>query len=92
MFGSTVRGRRADLKSSYASIETRNDPLVAGIGDTDLIPNEGALVEVTADADRAVPLTLIPPVIAHSGATISIPDTAQSARPPICRSRSRHAR
>jgi hypothetical protein len=74
MFGIEVRGRRRDLKSSYARIEDANDPLVADIGDTDLIPNEGALVEVKAAADRAVPLTLIPPVIAHSGATISIPE------------------
>ena len=74
VFGVTVRGRRKDLKSSYARIERADDPLVAGIGDTDLIPNEGALVEVEAAADRVVPLTLIPPVIAHSGATISIPE------------------
>jgi hypothetical protein len=70
----TVRGKRRDLKSSYARIENANDPLLAGIGDTDLIPNDGALVEVTAVAGRSVPLTLIPPVIAHSGATISIPE------------------
>jgi len=74
MFGVTVRGRRSDLKSSYARIENAQDPLVTGIGDTDLIPNEGALVEVTAAPGRSVPLTLIPPVIAHSGATISIPE------------------
>ncbi len=74
LFGVTVRGRRTDLKSSYARIEHAADPLVAGIVDTDLIPNEGALIEVEAAADRVVPLTLIPPVIAHSGATISIPE------------------
>ena len=74
MLGVTVRGRRQDLNSSYARIERADDPLVAGIGDTDLIPNEGALVEVEAAAGRVVPLTLIPPVIAHSGATISIPE------------------
>ena len=72
--GVTVRGRRTDLKSSYARIENAGDPLVAGIGDTDLIPNDGALIEVEAAAGRVVPLTLIPPVIAHSGATISIPE------------------
>jgi hypothetical protein len=74
MFGVTVGGRRKDLKSSYARIVHAADPLVAGIGDTDLIPNEGALVEVAAASGRSVPLTLIPPVIAHSGATISIPE------------------
>src|SRR6185369_14723959 len=55
MFGVTVRGRRSDLKSSYARIENAQDPLVTGIGDTDLIPNEGALVEVTAAPGRSVP-------------------------------------
>ena len=74
VLGVTVKGRREDLKSSYARIESGNDPLTAGLGDTDIIPNEGALVEVDTDADRTVVLTLIPPVIAHSGATISIPE------------------
>jgi hypothetical protein len=74
LFGGRRTGRREGLKSSYAKIEDAHDPLLLGIGDTDLIPNEGALVEFEAAADREVPLTLIPPVIAHSGATISIPE------------------
>jgi hypothetical protein len=74
MMGITRRGKREGLKSSYAKLEGREDPLLAGIGDTDLIPNEGALIEVAAAAGHAVPLTLIPPVIAHDGATISIPE------------------
>ncbi len=74
LFGIKVSGRRTQLKSSYAQIARADDPLVAGLGDTDLIPNEGALVEVEVTAERSVPLTLIPPVIAHSGATISIPE------------------
>jgi hypothetical protein len=74
LFGGRGTGRREGLKSSYAKIEDAQDPLLADIGDTDLIPNEGALVEFEPDSDRVVPLTLIPPVIAHSGATISIPE------------------
>ncbi len=74
MLGIKRTGKREGLKSSYAKLESRDDPLLAGIGDTDLIPNEGALIEVTAAAGHAVPLTLIPPVIAHDGATISIPE------------------
>jgi hypothetical protein len=74
LFGVRETGRREGLKSSYAKIEDAADPLLSGIGDTDLIPNEGALIEAAAEAGRAVPLTLIPPVIAHSGATISIPE------------------
>ena len=72
--GITRTGKRDGLKSSYAKLEARDDPLLDGIGDTDLIPNEGALIEVTATAGHAAPLTLIPPVIAHDGATISIPE------------------
>jgi hypothetical protein len=44
------------------------------MGDTDLVPNDGALVEFRPASDRRVPLTLIPPVTAHSGAPISIPE------------------
>lgn len=74
VMGIAYSGRRDGLKSSYARLEDAADPLLEDIGDTDLIPNEGALVEVRADSGRVVPLTLIPPVIAHSGATISIPE------------------
>jgi type 1 glutamine amidotransferase len=74
LIGGRRTGRREGLKSSYSKIEDAHDPLLLGLGDTDLIPNEGALVEIEAGADRTVPLTLIPPVIAHSGATISIPE------------------
>lgn len=74
LFGGQYTGRREGLKSSYAKIEDRADPLLDNIGDTDLIPNEGALVEFRPTRGQAVPLTLIPPVIAHSGATISIPE------------------
>ena len=74
VLGITRTGKREGLKSSYAKLEVHDDPLLEGIGDTDLIPNEGALIEVKAAASHAVPLTLIPPVIAHDGATISIPE------------------
>jgi hypothetical protein len=76
LLGARRTGLRRDLKSSYAKLERRDDPLLEGIGDTDLLPNDGALVELALDpaAAREVPLTLIPPVIAHSGATISIPE------------------
>jgi len=76
LIGARRTGVRRDLKSSYAKLEQREDPLLAGLGDTDLVPNDGALVELAMDpaVGREVPLTLIPPVIAHSGATISIPE------------------
>lgn len=74
LFGRVIGGRREDLKSSYARIVNRDDPLLEGIGDTDLIPNDGALNECLATPGSRVPLTLIPSVQAYAGATISIPD------------------
>ena len=67
-------GYRDNLQSSYSRIENPADPLCCGLGDTDLIANDGPLVEVRPRPGRATPLTLIPPVIAHDGATISIPE------------------
>ena len=74
LFGGTYGKRREKLNSSYARVMRPGDELLAGIGDTDLLPNDGALVEFRPGPDRQVPLTLIPPVTAHSGATISIPE------------------
>lgn len=74
LFGRVIQGRRDDLKSSYARIEDAADPLLDGIGDTDLLPNDGALHEATVVPGTSVPLTLIPSIQAYAGATISIPD------------------
>lgn len=74
LFGRRIVARREDLKSSYARIEDAADPLVDHVGDTDLLPNDGALNEAVALAGTAVPLTLIPSIQAYAGATISIPD------------------
>jgi hypothetical protein len=65
---------RDNLKSSYAKVETPHDFLLQGIGDTDLLPNDGSIVYFAPNPDREVPLTLIPPVQAHAGSTISIPE------------------
>ena len=93
MFVSPCAGGAAISSRPMRASMSGSDPLVAGIGDTDLIPNEGALVEVTAAPGRSVPLTLIPPVIAHSGATISIPGVQRDPRDHRCAGcRSRHAR
>jgi hypothetical protein len=74
LFGRVLGGRREDLKSSYARIEDGGDCLLAGLGDTDLVPNDGALNEARPVPGARVPLTLIPSVQAYAGATISIPD------------------
>ena len=66
--------RRHKLQSSYGYLADRGDALLQGLGDTDVVPNDGDLLEFTPGPGNTVPLTLIPPVTAHSGATISIPE------------------
>lgn len=74
-FGGEYLGyTRDNLKSSYANIEISDDEMLKGIGDTDILPNDGSMVLFRPDASRTVPLTLIPPVQAHAGSTISIPE------------------
>lgn len=68
------------LVSSYARIASNADPLAAGIGDTDLIPNEGPLVQVRVLSGWTVPFTLIPPIQASSGSNISIPEYSRIIR------------
>jgi hypothetical protein len=72
--GRYLKIKRENLKSSYAKIENPNDPILKGIGDTDLIPNDGSIIYFAPNPGREVPLTLIPPVQAHAGSTISIPE------------------
>ena len=86
ILGGEYGGMQRDLKSSYGRLVDSTDPLLAGLGDTDLVPNDGDLVEFTPAAGRKAPLTLIPPVRAHSGATISIPELSsitESSRFPL---------
>ncbi|UUZ76218.1 beta-galactosidase trimerization domain-containing protein [Polaromonas sp. P1(28)-13] len=74
LFGGVYAGQRTNLKSSYAQLRDSDDPLLAGIGDTDLVPNDGDLVEFNPKAGSVVPLTLVLPVTVNSDATISIPE------------------
>ena len=74
MLGGNYGAQRSKLQSSYAYIALRDDPVVDGLGDTDVVPNDGDLIEFTPGPGNLVPLTLIEPVTAHAGATISIPE------------------
>lgn len=74
VFGGSYNGIRKNLKSSYGQIRIQGDPLLADLGDTDLIPNDGDLIEFSSTASSNFPLTLIPPVTVGAGATISIPE------------------
>ena len=65
--------RLRDLVASYMRIEQADHPLVAGIGNTELIYNEMDLLQVSTDAD--VPLTLVPP-FGVSGAVGKPPERA----------------
>lgn len=74
MLGGRYGAMRSKLQSSYGYIALPGDRLLEGLGDTDLVPNDGDLIEFTPGPANVVPLTLISPVTAHSGATISIPE------------------
>ncbi len=74
LLGGQYGERRRKLQSSYGYVAERGDALLQGLGDTDVVPNDGDLLEFTPGPGNTVPLTLIPPVTAHSGATISIPE------------------
>ncbi len=62
-----------NLSASYMRIERDGHPLLTGIGNTQLIPNELNLLQVSTDAD--VPLTLVPP-FGVPGAVGSPPERA----------------
>jgi hypothetical protein len=69
------------LKSSYGQIRDAHHDIFGGIDNTDLIPNDGSMVEFECESQSLSPLTLIPPVTAHSGATISIPEYSGNFTP-----------
>ena len=81
LFAGKYIGKRKNLKSSYAHLSDRTHPVLDGIGDTDLVPNDGDLVEFVPDAATAVPLTLVLPVTVNSDATISIPEYSAISGP-----------
>jgi Hypothetical glycosyl hydrolase 6/Beta-galactosidase trimerisation domain len=74
MLGGSYGAQRSKLQSSYGYIALPEDPMVDGLGDTDVVPNDADLIEFTPGPGNIVPLTLIEPVTAHAGATISIPE------------------
>lgn len=64
-----------DLKASYAVIDTRDDTLLAGIGDTDLLPVAGDVFRFNAgDAESGDMMHLVPPVEAYPGSGMSVPE------------------
>jgi hypothetical protein len=74
LFGGSYQKLLHDLKSSYGQIQNASHPIFDGIENTDLIPNDGSIIQFqSANAATSI-LTLIPPITAHSGATISIPE------------------
>lgn len=74
LFGGSYGSLLPDLKSSYGQIKDIEHPIFNGIKNTDLIPNDGSIVQFNSHVEVDPVLTLIPPITAHSGATISIPE------------------
>jgi len=75
--GRTMR----DLKAAYAAIGRRDHPVLAGAGDTDLLPLAGHVCVFApgAAADAEV-LRLIPPVEAAPGSGMSVPEFNAAGR------------
>lgn len=71
-----------DLKASYAAIERRDHPILAAIGDTDVIALAGHVAEfepgAAGDADV---FSLIPPVEARAGSGMSVPEFNAAGTP-----------
>lgn len=74
LFGGSYEKPLHNLKSSYGQIHNDCHPIFDGIENTDLIPNDGSIIQFKSANPEAPLLTLIPPITAHSGATISIPE------------------
>lgn len=74
LFGGSYEKPLHNLKSSYGQIHDDCHPIFDGIENTDLIPNDGSIIQFKSANPEAPLLTLIPPITAHSGATISIPE------------------
>jgi hypothetical protein len=74
LFGGSYQSPLHDLKSSYGQIKDPKHPIFKGIQNTDLIPNDGSIIQFKSHQEVNSVLTLIPPITAHSGATISIPE------------------
>lgn len=74
LLGRSLGLRRDGLTSAYALVADSAHPLLAGLGDTDLLPLYGSVRYVEPPPGTAIPLTLVPPVRAHGGSDMSIPE------------------
>jgi hypothetical protein len=81
--GARYTGRtRHDLKAAYAAIERRSHPLLAAVGDTDLLPLAGSVCEFEpGEALDADVFSLIPPVEARAGSGMSVPEFNAAGTP-----------
>jgi Beta-galactosidase trimerisation domain/Hypothetical glycosyl hydrolase 6 len=74
MTGARYTGRTLpDLKAAYAHIGRRDHPLIAQVGDTDLLPLAGSVCVFEGGKDGDV-LRLVPPVEARPGSGMSVPE------------------
>lgn len=81
--GATQTDSFSDLKASYAVIDRRDEKMLAGIGDTDLLPVAGDVFAFDAgDADDGDMMHLVPPVEAYPGSGMSVPEFNSAARIP----------
>lgn len=63
-----------DLKAAYGEIRDPEHPLLAGMGDTDIVPVGGNVCMIAGPARGKAPLTFIPAVESQPGSGISVPE------------------
>ena len=63
-----------DMKAAYGRLLDDGDPLLAGFGDTDLIPIAGDMMILKGANSRTKTLAYVPPVEGELGAGISVPE------------------
>ena len=83
LLGARYRGRtQHNLKAAYALVGDAAHPVLAGMGDTDLLPLAGGVCEFDAGtAGSASTLRLIPPVEARAGSGMVMTRGTKFIRP-----------
>lgn len=65
---------KRDMRAAYARVLDGDDPLLAGMGDTDVLPIAGDLLFLSGPQTTADTLAYVPPVEGELGSGISVPE------------------
>jgi hypothetical protein len=79
--GAAYSGQDWDgMQAAYGHVNDHDHPILAGLGDTDLVPLTGSLCIFDVTRDGSAPLTFVPPVEGEVGSGISVPEFNQIDR------------